>query len=81
MVVALKVVVKAVELGQPINQAACDHGVLITTLKDRVSGRLVHGVQPGRKPYLCSAEEELGDFLKRCVEVGHGKARRHHVDS
>jgi len=38
---------KAVELGQPINQAARDHGIPKTTLKDRVSGRVVHGVRPG----------------------------------
>jgi len=64
MVAALK----AVELSQPINQAACDHGIP-KTLKDRLSGRVVHGVQLGPKPHLSSAEEKLADYLRRCVQV------------
>ena len=38
---------KAVEGGQHINQAAHEHGVLRTTLKDRVSGKVTHGSNPG----------------------------------
>ena len=33
-------------------------------------------MQPGPRRYLNYAEKELGDFLKRCVEVGYGKTRR-----
>ena len=68
---------KAVEEGHPINQAARDHGIPKTTLKDRISGRVTHGSNPGPKQYLTSSEEkELGDFLKNCVQIGYGKTRR-----
>ena len=33
------------------NQAARDHGVPCTTLKDRVAGRVKHGCKFGPKPY------------------------------
>ena len=48
-----------------------------TTLHDRVSGRVVHDINHGLKPYLNSAEEkELGSYLKHCAKVGYGKTRR-----
>ena len=66
MLAALKVV----EEGQPINQVTCDHGIPKTTLKDRVSGRVTHGTNPGPTPYLSIVEEdELGNFLKSCVRL------------
>lgn len=68
---------KAVESGSGINQAARDHGVPKTTLKDRVSGKVQHGQKPGPKAYLSSSEErELGTFLKECAGIGYGKTRR-----
>ena len=67
---------KAVETGSLINQAALDHGVPPTTLKDRLSSRVMHGVKPGPKQYLISEEEtELAAFLKTCSTVGYGKRR------
>ena len=67
----------AVEEGQPINQVTRDHGIPKTTLKDRVSGRVTHGTNPGPTPYLSTVEkDELGNFLKSCAEVGYGKTRR-----
>ena len=66
---------KAVETGSKINQA--DHGVPPTTLKDRLSGRVQHGVKSGPKQYLsCEEETELATFLKSCASVGYGKTRR-----
>ena len=68
---------KAVEEGQLVNQVARDHGIPKTTLKDRVSGRVTHGTNPGPTPYLSTVEEdELGHFLRSCAEVGYGKTRR-----
>ena len=68
---------KAVETGSLINQAALDHGVPHTTLKDRLSGRVKHGDKPGPKQYLNSEEEtELATCLKICASVGYGKTRR-----
>ena len=68
---------KAVETGSLINQAALDHGVPPTTLKDRLSGRVKHSDKPGPKQYLNSEEEtELATFLKTCSSVGYGKTRR-----
>ena len=68
---------KAVEDGSPINQAAREHGVPKTTLRDRLSGRVTHGSKPGPKPYLTGSEElELSSFIKESAKVGYGKTRR-----
>ena len=67
----------AVGQGQSVTQAARNHGIPKTTLFDRVSGRVTHGVKPGPRPYLSPNEEkELGAFLKDCSKIGYGKTRR-----
>ena len=69
--------VRAVKSGMGVKRAAEQHGVPLTTLRDRISGRVTHGTKPGPKPYLTQEEEkELGSFLKSCAEVGYGKTRR-----
>ena len=66
--------VKNGEMGQ--NRAALEYGVPRTTLKDRLSGRVVHGTNIGPKPYLTKEEEkELVDFLITCSKMGYGKTR------
>ena len=51
---------KAVQDGSPITTAA---RVPKTFLHDRIKGRVVHGVEPGPKPYLSAEEEtELAEF-------------------
>ena len=58
------------------NKAADMYGVPRSTLKDRLSGRVVHGVKPGPRPYLRESEErELVDHLKELAEIGLGKTR------
>ena len=42
-----------------INKALELYGVPGSTLKDRLSGRVVHGTKPGPKPYLCPDEEKI----------------------
>ena len=75
--VQMEAAMKAVEDGSPINQAARDHGVPKTTLRDRLSGRVIHGSKPGPKPYLSSSEElELSSFIKESAKVGYGKTRK-----
>ena len=60
-----------------INQAARDYGVPPSTLKDRLSGRVIHGTKPGPRPYLSSQEEnELETYLINASKVGYGKTRR-----
>ena len=60
-----------------VNLAAKEHGVLATTLKDRLSGRVEHGKKSGPMPYLTSQEEdELATFLKNASNVGYGKTKR-----
>ena len=50
--------------GLSSNQAADNFEVSCTTLKDRLSGRVTHEVNPGPKPYLTKDEErELADHL------------------
>ena len=53
MLAALEVV----KSGTPVLQAARENGVPRQTLDDRVSGRTVHGVKPGPRPYLSPPEE------------------------
>ena len=66
----------AVKGGSHIKRAAEEHGVPVSTLRDRISGRVVHGTKPGPEPYLSNTEEaELSSFLKLCSNVGYGRAR------
>ena len=53
----MEAAMKAVEDGSPINQAAREHGVPKTTLRDRLSRRVIHGTKPGPKPYLTGSED------------------------
>ncbi len=54
--------------------AAEQHGVPLSTLKDRVNGRVVYGTRPGPRSYLSNDEEgELSDFLLECAKIGYGK--------
>lgn len=74
----MKAAMRAVEEGlSTINKAALDHDVPKTTLKDRLSGRVVHGVKPGPRPYLERSEEtELASFIEHCASLGYGKSRK-----
>jgi len=45
------------------------------TLRDRISGRVQHGVRPGPKPYSWSTEENgLAGCLIDTSKVGYGKS-------
>ena len=60
-----------------INKAASVFEVPPTTLKDRLSGRVKHGVNPGPIPYLSKVEEaELTSFLIQSSGLGYGKTKR-----
>ena len=59
-----------------VNEAVLQHKVPATTLKDRISGTIIHGTNPGLKCYLGIEEEnELSDFLKGSALVGYGRTR------
>ena len=59
------------------NKAARVYEVPSSTLKDRLSGKVKHGTNPGPSPYLTREEEtELHDFLVKSAEIGCGKTRR-----
>ena len=59
------------------NKAADLHGIPRSTLKDRLSGRVVHGTNPGPKPYLTRDEEtELSAQLLQASSIGLGRTRR-----
>jgi transposase-like protein len=71
---AIKAVLR--ETAGSINAAARDHGVPPTTLKNRLSGRVIHGTNPGPIPYLSSMEEEeLVEYLREANRAGYGKTR------
>ena len=41
-----------------VNRAADQYGMPRTTLKDRLSGKVTPGANPGSVPYLTSEEED-----------------------
>ena len=74
MVAALQAV-KDGELG--VNRVVATYGIPCTTLKDRLSGRVVHGVNPGPQPYLDPKEEKhLAEYLIEAASLGCGKTRK-----
>lgn len=59
------------------NRAADLHGVPQSTLKDHLSGCVIHGTKPGPKPYLTVDEEaELSQHLLQASAMGLGKTSR-----
>ena len=59
-----------------LTKAAKFHGVPSTTLKDQMSGKVVHGSKPGRKRYLNDEEEDaLANHLIEAASIGYGKTR------
>ena len=71
----MEAALKAVKCGGSVNRAAIDHGILPTTLKDRLSGDRQENC--GRPRYLSTEEEnKLANFLKECSSVGFGKIRQ-----
>ena len=67
----------AVKEGMGVNAAARAYGVPKTMLKDRISGRVVHGTKPGPRQHLTSEEErDLTRYLEEVAETGYGKTRK-----
>ena len=63
--------------GSSANQAAKTFGVPPSTLKDRISGRVLHGTKPGPAPYLSREEEDkLESYVVESCNLGYGKTRR-----
>ena len=59
------------------NRAAQLHGVPRSTLRDRLTGRVAHGTNPGPAKYLNNEEEHaLADHLIQAAESGYGKTRK-----
>ena len=75
---AMKRALEAVAEGKiGVNRAALEFNVPRTTLKDRISGRVIHGSNMGPKTYLTHEEEkELVDFLVNCANMGYAKTRQ-----
>ncbi len=74
MVLAMEAV-KAGRFG--VNEAARMYGLPSSTVKDRLGGRVVHGTNPGRRPFLTQEEEKfLTDHLVHIAQLGYGKTRR-----
>ena len=60
-----------------VNGAADQSDVLQTTLKDRLSGRVTSGANPGPVPYLTSKEEgEFVQHLLTCADIGYPKTKQ-----
>ena len=50
--------IEAVKGGMKVFAAAREYNVPRMTLQDRISGRVIHGKNPGPQPYLNQAEEK-----------------------
>ena len=73
MIAAMEAVQKG---SMSTKKAALLHGVPRSTLQDRLTGRVMHGRNPGPKPYLSPTEERaLADHLVEAADVGYGKSR------
>ena len=60
-----------------LNEASRSYQVYRSTLKDKITGRVMHGEKSGPKPYLFSEEEkELVTFLKQAASIGYRKTKR-----
>lgn len=60
-----------------INRIAHMYGVPRSTLKDRVTGKVKHGTNPGPRPYLNKEEEQkLANHLVYVAKLGYGKTRK-----
>ena len=68
--------IEAVNGGIKVFSAAHEYNVLRMTLQDQISGRVVHGRNPGPQPYLSRTEEssKLLKFLVETARVGHGRS-------
>ncbi len=74
MVLAMEAV-KAGRYG--VDEAAQMYGLPSTTLKDCLRGRVVHGTNPGPRPFLTRDEEKcLTDHIVCTAQLGYGKTRR-----
>ena len=59
---------------QKICRAAKQYNVPRQMLQDRTNGCVIHGTNPGPKPYLSRVEEtELAEFLVDTAKAGYGK--------
>ena len=69
--------IKAVWPRETINRAALECGVLPTTFKDKVAGKVAPSSKMDQKPYLTEDEEnELEKFVTDCAKIGYGKMRQ-----
>ena len=67
----------AVNKGESVRRAALKYGIPKSTLDDRVTGKVIHGVKSGPHPYLSlSEEEELVSFFLGCAAVGYPRTRK-----
>ena len=60
-----------------VNKAAEQYDVAVTTLKDRISRRVKHGVKSGPQCFLApEKDQELAEFLMNCGIMGSAKTKR-----
>lgn len=45
-------------------------------LQHRISGRVVHGIKSGPKPYLPPPEGKVAEFLVQTSKAGYGRSRK-----
>jgi len=82
MQAAMNCVIQDDPPGISINQAAREHGIPPTTLKDRISGRVLHGTKPGPRPYLSDTEEaELESYLFEVARLEDALSNHDNMDA
>ena len=64
-----------------VRRAAEVYSIPKSTLHDRISGKVVHGVCSGPEPYLTATEEnELVQFLIKCASMGFARSKKQIFD-
>ena len=53
----MRAAMDAVSKGMSVTRASKEYGVPRSTLHDRIHGNVIHGTNPGAKPYLDKTEE------------------------
>ena len=73
----MRAAMDAVSKGMSVTRACKEYGVPRSTLHDRVHGNVIHGTNPGAKPYLDKTEEaELTEYIITVGQLGFGKTRK-----
>jgi len=76
-----KAMITVISQEMGVNRAAKQYDLPPTTLKDRISGQVKHGMKPGPSGFLTPEEDQkLADFLVDYCKMGNGKTKKEVIE-